>query len=215
MYGTYVKRPLDMIAAALGLILLSPVLLAVAVAVRLNMGSPIFFRQRRPGLHERRFDCLKFRTMTEARDVEGKLLSDSQRVTPLGLLLRKTSLDELPQLWSILRGDMSFIGPRPLFERYLPYYRPEERRRHLVRPGLTGWAQIHGRNHVPADNRLALDVFYVDNLSALLDLRILFATISMVVSQTGFEVDPAAVLPDFAALRPLRCEAHETSSESQ
>jgi lipopolysaccharide/colanic/teichoic acid biosynthesis glycosyltransferase len=147
------------------------------------------FRQRRPGLHERGIVCLKFRTMTEARDQNGRLLPDEERLTPLGSFLRRTSLDELPQLWNILRGDLSFIGPRPLLEHYLPYYTPAEHRRHSVRPGLTGWAQIHGRNRLSFDQRLAMDVWYVEHVSWFLDVKILLVTFWVVLTQRGFAMD--------------------------
>lgn len=161
----------------------------IAVAVRLTMGRHVVFRQIRPGLNERPFACLKFRTMDEASDQEGRSLNDAQRVTRLGELLRRTSLDELPQLWNILRGDLGVVGPRPLFQSYLPYYTDEERRRHSVRPGLTGWAQIHGRNNLPFDERLAMDLWYVDHMSWSVDLRIVLATIWIVLTQRGVTAD--------------------------
>lgn len=184
-----IKRLLDVLVAATGLLAAWPLMLAIAVAIRVSMGSPVLFRQRRPGWHERPFQCMKFRTMIDARDGADRLLSDPQRTTRLGLLLRKTSLDELPQLFNILRGELSFIGPRPLLEHYLPYYTAEEHRRHQVRPGLTGWAQIHGRNELSFDQRLADDVWYVDNVSWKLDLRIALATIWMVLTQRGVRFD--------------------------
>ena len=168
-------------------------MLFIAALVRLNMGKPVLFRQTRPGLNERPFTCLKFRTMNAARDEQGRLLSDAQRMTRLGKFLRRTSLDELPQLWNILQGDLSLIGPRPLLQRYLPYYTEEERRRHSIRPGLTGWAQIHGRNCLSFDKRLELDIWYVDHLSFWLDLRILLATAWIVLSQRGVGTDTAAL----------------------
>jgi sugar transferase EpsL len=190
------KRFLDVVGAIAFLILTAPLMLLIAAAVRVTMGRPVLFRQIRPGLNERPFTCLKFRTMNEPRDLEGQLLSDAQRLTRLGLLLRRTSLDELPQLWNILRGDLSVVGPRPLFERYLPYYTDEERRRHSVRPGLTGWAQIHGRNWVPFDERLAMDVWYVEHMSWHLDFRILIATLWIVLRQQGITADDqVAALP--------------------
>src|SRR5580658_272430 len=168
-----IKRCLDLIGALALIIVTAPIMLAVAAAIRLTMGRPVIFRQMRPGLNERLFTCLKFRTMNHAVDREGRLLSDEDRMSPLGRWLRKTSLDELPQLWNILRGDLSFVGPRPLFVRYLSHYTQEERRRHSVRPGLTGWAQVHGRNEVPFEKRLEMDVWYVDHISFWLDVRIL------------------------------------------
>jgi lipopolysaccharide/colanic/teichoic acid biosynthesis glycosyltransferase len=184
-----IKRPFDILSAVILLILAAPLMLLVAAVVWLTMGRPVLFRQVRPGLNERLFTCFKFRTMNEARDQKGRLLSDVQRLTRLGLLLRRTSLDELPQLWNILRGDLSVVGPRPLLERYLPYYTDEERRRHCVRPGLTGWAQIHGRNWVPFDERLAMDVWYVEHMSWYLDFRIVIATLWIVLMRRGITAD--------------------------
>lgn len=190
------KRPFDILSAVILLILAAPLMLLIAAAVRLTMGRPVLFRQVRPGLNERLFTCFKFRTMNEARDQKGRLLSDVQRLTRLGQLLRRTSLDELPQLWNILRGDLSVVGPRPLLERYLPYYTDEERRRHCVRPGLTGWAQIHGRNWVPFDERLAMDVWYVEHVSWYLDFRIVVATLWIVLMRRGITADGhVAALP--------------------
>jgi len=184
-----IRRVVDVMGAAFGLIVAAPVMLVIALAIRGAIGRPILFRQRRPGLHERGIVCLKFRTMTEARDQNGRLLPDEERLTPLGSFLRRTSLDELPQLWNILRGDLSFIGPRPLLEHYLPYYTPAEHRRHSVRPGLTGWAQIHGRNRLSFDQRLAMDVWYVEHVSWFLDVKILLVTFWVVLTQRGFAMD--------------------------
>jgi sugar transferase EpsL len=188
-----IKRCLDLIGALALIIVTAPIMLAVAAAIRLTMGRPVIFRQMRPGLNERLFTCLKFRTMNHAVDREGRLLSDEDRMSPLGRWLRKTSLDELPQLWNILRGDLSFVGPRPLFVRYLSHYTQEERRRHSVRPGLTGWAQVHGRNSVPFEKRLELDIYYVDHKSLWFDTRILFATVWMVLTLRGVGADTAAL----------------------
>ncbi len=185
-----VKRMLDILGAASLLVLTAPIQVLMAILVRLRMGSPILFRQRRPGRQELPFTCLKFRTMLHATDQDGTLLPDEQRLTRLGLFMRRTSLDELPQLWNIFRGDLSFVGPRPLLTQYLPYYTPEEHRRNLVRPGLTGWAQIHGRNYLDFDDRLRLDVWYVDHLSWKFDLSILLKTIWTVLSQRGFADNP-------------------------
>jgi sugar transferase EpsL len=159
-----------------------------AILIRIQMGRPVLFRQVRPGLYERPFVCLKFRTMTDERGPDGNLLSEEHRVTPLGRWLRRLSIDEMPQLWNIVRGDLSFVGPRPLLLEYLPYYTTEERRRHHVRPGLTGWAQVHGRNCAQFDERLARDVWYVDHVSLFLDLQILLRTVVMLF--TGAGVDP-------------------------
>jgi lipopolysaccharide/colanic/teichoic acid biosynthesis glycosyltransferase len=188
-----IKRVLDVIGATAGILVAGPIMLAIAVAIFRIMGRPILFRQRRPGLNERPIMCLKFRTMTEERDGSGHLRPDAERLTPLGSFLRRTSLDELPQLWNILRGDLSFVGPRPLFEHYLPYYTPEEQRRHSVRPGLTGWAQIHGRNRLSFDERLRMDVWYVDHVSWRLDLRILLATVWIVMTQRGYAADEVSL----------------------
>lgn len=182
------KRVVDLVFGLAGLIAMAPVIFAVALLIRVLMGEPILFRQERPGLNGESFTCLKFRTMAETRDERGELLSDRQRMVPLGTWLRRTSLDELPQLWNIVRGDLSFIGPRPLLKEYLPYYTPEEQRRHSVRPGLTGWAQIHGRNNLNFDERLKLDVWYVDHVSWKLDLRILLATMRLVFTRKGTDL---------------------------
>src|SRR6516164_9701896 len=177
IYWRWLKRWLDILGGLAGLVFAAPLLLIVAGLVRIFMGKPILFRQERPGLNGRLFTCLKFRTMTDKRDENNELLSDRERIVHLGRFLRRTSLDELPQFWNIVRGDLSFIGPRPLLKEYVPYYTPQEQRRHSVRPGLTGWAQIHGRNDQGFDERLKLDVWYVDHLSWRLDLSILLATI--------------------------------------
>ena len=180
-----IKRISDVLAAAAGLFFTAPLMFLIAVALRLSVGKPVLFRQRRPGWNERPFVCLKFRTMTDDRNSNGQLLPDEQRLTWFGALLRRTSLDELPQLWNVLRGEASLVGPRPLLERYLPYYTEAERRRHSVRPGLTGWAQIHRRGCLPFDERLAMDVWYVDHMSWRLDLRIVLTTIWIVLTQNG------------------------------
>lgn len=184
------KRSLDLLGSAILLILTAPVAIAIAISVLVSMGRPVLFRQSRPGRNERLFTCLKFRTMRNTMDENGKLLPDSARLTSVGLFIRRTSLDELPQLWNIFRGELSFVGPRPLLSRYLPYYTLTERRRHLVLPGLTGWAQVNGRNYVDFDQRLALDVWYVDNRSWLLDLKILIRTIWIVLWQRGVADNP-------------------------
>jgi sugar transferase EpsL len=184
-----IKRPLDVVGACVMLVATAPLILLIALGIRFKMGRPLLFRQMRPGLNEQLFSCLKFRTMNNDCDSEGNLLTDAKRTTPLGAFLRRTSLDELPQLWNILRGDLSFIGPRPLLVRYLPHYSQEERRRHSVRPGLTGWAQIHGRNHLCFDKRLVMDVWYVDHVSFGLDLRILIRTLWIVLTQHGVDFE--------------------------
>jgi sugar transferase EpsL len=191
-----------------------PVSLLVAVLIRYGMGKPVLFRHRRPGLNERPFTLLKFRTMLPAVDGQGRRLSESERVPRLGALLRKTSLDELPQLWNVLRGDMSIIGPRPLLEDYLAYYTAHEHRRHSVRPGITGWAQVNGRNFLPANDRLAMDVWYVDHQSWVLDIYILLRTISQVIACRNVEIAPPADATEsfFAArsrTRQLPEEVHD------
>lgn len=179
------KRALDLIIALLGIVILSPIILLVAFLVRVLLGAPVIFRQQRPGYKERPFYLLKFRTMTEARDASGRLLPDSARLTGFGRFLRAWSLDELPELLNILRGDMSLVGPRPLLVEYLPLYSAEQRRRHDVYPGVTGWAQIHGRNTLEWPARFALDVWYVDHWTFWLDLRILLTTVWKVISREG------------------------------
>lgn len=171
-----VKRGMDIVGAAVGLVLLAPLMACVGAAIWVSMGRPIFFRQVRPGLHGRLFTLYKFRTMRNAFGPDGKPLPDSERLTPLGRFLRRFSLDELPELWNVLKGDMSLVGPRPLLVEYLPRYTPEQARRHLMRPGITGLAQVMGRNALRFSERLAYDVYYVDHFSLLLDLKILALT---------------------------------------
>jgi len=192
-----VKRVIDVVGAALGLVLLSPVLAWLYVRVRRELGTPAWFVQERPGLRGRPFRLVKFRTMTDARDTSGRLLSDAQRLTPFGRWLRATSLDELPELWNVLRGDMSLVGPRPLLMQYLDRYSPEQARRHEVRPGITGWAQINGRNAISWEEKLALDVWYVDNRSIWLDLRILALTVIKVLRREGISAAAMATMPEF------------------
>lgn len=189
-YSTFGKRTLDITVSASGLLLLSPVLVATALAVRYNLGKPVIFRHSRPGNHAEQFNLYKFRTMTDERDSDGELLSDGERMTRLGAFLRTTSLDELPELINIIKGDMSLVGPRPLLTRYLPYYTNRERRRFDVRPGLTGWAQVHGRNSVGWNDRLALDAWYANNVSFSVDIRILLRTLQMVLKRQGVAVVP-------------------------
>jgi len=191
----FLKRCLDFFGALILLILFAPVMLVLWALLRIQMGSPVLFRQVRPGQDARPFEIVKFRSMSDARDAEGNLLSDQERVTPLGRFLRRSSLDEIPQLWNVLKGDMSFVGPRPLLLEYVPLYSPEQRRRLDVRPGITGLAQVSGRNMIAWDDRLRLDVDYVDHASFWLDLKILFLTakvvlISKSVHKSG--VDPVS-----------------------
>jgi len=183
------------------LVALSPVMLAAAVAVRASLGRPVLFAQERPGLHERTFRLRKFRTMRDAVDARGRPLPDAERLTRLGAFLRATSIDELPELFSVLKGDMSLVGPRPLLVRYLPYYRPEERARFLVPPGITGLAQVEGRNDLPWDARLALDVAYVQRQSPWLDLALLARTVLKVVRRSGVQVVPDRAMQDLDAER--------------
>lgn len=190
------KRLLDLAIALPALLLLSPVILATALVVRLALGPGVFFRQTRPGLHGRPFEILKFRSMRAGPG------TDEERLTGFGRLLRSTSLDELPELWNILRGDMSLVGPRPLLLRYLPLYSAEQARRHEVLPGLTGWAQVHGRNAQTWEERLALDVWYVDNRSLGLDLLILWRTLWLVLSRRGVSARGSATMPEFTGSPP-------------
>ncbi|CAM5570400.1 sugar transferase [Sphingobium scionense] len=191
------KRLLDMMIAATALILLSPLLVIVALLVRLNLGAPILFRQLRPGLHGRPFQMLKFRTMRDAYDRDGVPLADADRITGFGRFLRSTSLDELPGLWSVLKGDMSLVGPRPLLMEYLPLYSPQQARRHEVRPGITGWAQVNGRNALSWDRKFALDLWYVEHRSFMLDLKILLLTVRKVLVRDGISAAGEATMPKF------------------
>lgn len=191
------KRAVDISVAGLLLIVMSVPMLVVALLVRWKMGSPVFFRQTRPGLHGKPFELTKFRTMTHATDEEGNPLADEVRLTPLGRWLRKLSLDELPQFMDVLRGNMSLVGPRPLLMEYLPLYTAKQARRHEVRPGITGWAQVNGRNAQTWDERLSMDAWYVDNRSLLLDLRILWLTLLKVVRAEGVSPEGHATMPRF------------------
>ena len=191
------KRLFDIVVSALALALLSPVLAIVALLVRINLGSPVLFRHVRPGLRGHLFTLLKFRTMTDATDRHGTLLSDRERLTPFGNFLRRSSLDELPELWNVLRGDMSLVGPRPLIIDYLPLYSKEQARRHDVRPGITGWAQVNGRNAIGWDEKFALDCWYVDHANPALDLRILWMTLVKVVAREGINEEGEATASPF------------------
>ncbi len=191
------KRLCDTVFAALGLIVLSPVMAILALAVRLTLGSPIFFRQQRCGLKGKLFTLNKFRTMTDSRDSEGKLLPDAERLTRLGRLLRSTSLDELPELWNVVLGDMSLVGPRPLLVDYLGRYTGEQARRHEVRPGITGWAQVNGRNAISWEEKFKLDVWYVDNVCLSLDLRILAVTAWKILKREGITQPGQATAEEF------------------
>ena len=192
----FVKRALDAVGATLGLLATLPVLALVALLIRLNLGSPVFFRQRRGGLHGTVFSICKFRTMSDARDASGALLPDTQRFTRLGHILRRTSIDELPQLWNVVKGDMSLVGPRPLFAEYLERYNSFQRKRHQVRPGLTGLAQIQGRNALDWHKRFELDVWYVEHASLWLDAKILAATFWKLLRGASRDEEFASI-PDF------------------
>lgn len=192
-----IKRAVDVVGALGALLLLAPLIAVIALAVRLALGSPVLFRQRRAGLDGEPFELLKFRTMTDARDATGALLPDAARLTRFGRFLRSTSLDELPELLNVLRGEMSLVGPRPLLLDYLPHYSPEQARRHAVKPGITGWAQVQGRNSTSWDTRIGLDVWYVDHWSPWLDLRILLLTVVKVLTREGISADGHATMPRF------------------
>jgi lipopolysaccharide/colanic/teichoic acid biosynthesis glycosyltransferase len=191
------KRLFDLVIASFALLLLFPVLLLVAWLVHRRLGSPVLFRQVRPGLHGKPFEMVKFRTMRDAVDTEGNALPDAERLTPFGRFLRSTSLDELPELWNVIKGDMSLVGPRPLLMEYLPLYSKEQARRHEVRPGITGWAQVNGRNAVSWPEKFALDIWYVDNRSLLLDIRILLLTIKKVFVREGISAEGQATASRF------------------
>lgn len=191
------KRLIDVALSGLGLLALSPVIIATAIAIRWKLGAPVLFRQVRPGLYGRPFLLYKFRSMREAVDAEGRPLSDAERLTPLGKVIRKLSLDELPQLWNVFKGDMSLVGPRPLLTEYLPLYSREQARRHEVRPGITGWAQVNGRNAVAWPERFKLDVWYVDHVSLALDVKIILKTVGKVVARKGVDQENGVTMDKF------------------
>ncbi|MDW1925163.1 MULTISPECIES: sugar transferase [Vibrio] len=191
------KRLFDFLASLIALILLSPIIALVAWKIRKNLGSPVLFRQTRPGLNGKPFEMMKFRTMKDAVDQQGNALPDSERMTPFGDKLRNSSLDELPGLWNVLKGDISLVGPRPLLMQYLPLYSKEQSRRHDVRPGVTGWAQINGRNAISWEEKFALDVWYVDNRTFWLDIKILFLTVKKVFVKEGISADDHVTMPEF------------------
>jgi lipopolysaccharide/colanic/teichoic acid biosynthesis glycosyltransferase len=195
--NAFVKRLLDIVFSAAGLVLLSPLLVLLTVVIRFKLGSPALFRQQRPGLGGKGFVTYKFRTMTDLRDAAGRLLPDEQRLPAFGRFLRSTSLDELPELFNVLKGDMSLVGPRPLMMKYLGRYTPEQARRHEVKPGITGWAQINGRNAIPWEERFKLDVWYVDNWSIWLDLRIILKSVLMVITRQGITQQDRATMDEF------------------
>jgi sugar transferase EpsL len=191
------KRLIDIILSAGVLVLLGPLLICLAILIRFKIGSPVLFRQQRPGLGGKGFTIYKFRTMTDERDSAGQLLSDDKRLPTFGRFLRSTSLDELPELFNVLKGDMSIVGPRPLMMKYLNRYTPQQARRHEVKPGITGWAQINGRNTVTWDDKFKMDVWYVDNQNLWLDVKIIFKTICMVITRQGVTQDGRATVDEF------------------
>ena len=206
LYRRFGKRVLDIVLATIGLVLLSPVALVVALAIRLVMGPPVIFRQVRPGLHGKPFVMYKFRTMLDLRDEHGNLLPDEQRLTRLGRFLRRLSLDEIPELWNVLKGDMSMVGPRPLLMKYLPYFTEWEKRRFEIKPGITGLALVKGRNKLSWDERLALDVEYVDKCSLFLDLKLLALTCLKVLRQEDVVELPRTLMPDLDEERKAKWE---------
>jgi len=191
------KRLFDLIVSGLCLIFLFPVIVIVSYKITNNLGNPVFFRQKRPGLNGQIFEMTKFRSMRDAVDSDGNILPDSERLTPFGKKLRSSSLDELPGLWNVLKGDMSLVGPRPLLVDYLPLYSPEQARRHELRPGITGWAQINGRNAISWEDKFKLDIWYVENQTFWLDIKILFLTIKKVFIKDGISADGEATMSKF------------------
>lgn len=200
IYKKFIKRPMDFILSLLAIILLSPVLIIVAGLIRVKLGSPVIFKQKRPGLNEKVFTLYKFRTMTDQKDKSGELLPDNIRLTKFGRFLRSTSLDELPELFNILKGDMSIIGPRPLLVQYLPLYNEHQKHRHDVRPGLSGWAQVNGRNAISWEEKFNLDVEYVYNVSFIDDWKIIFLTLKKVFVREGISSDTAVTMEPFKGI---------------
>lgn len=197
IYRRFIKRPMDFLLSLIAILVLSPVFVVIAILIKIKLGSPIIFKQERPGLNEKIFTMYKFRTMTNDRDENGKLLPNEMRLTKFGKLLRSTSLDELPELFNVLKGDMSLIGPRPLLVSYLPLYNEFQRKRHEVRPGLSGLAQISGRNAISWEEKFELDVKYVENITFINDLKIMFSTIKKVVVREGVNSDTTVVAEPF------------------
>ncbi len=191
------KRILDIIIASIALMLLSPLYAFVAYKVKKNLGSPVLFRQVRPGLHGRPFEMIKFRTMKDAIDANGQPLPDSERLTPFGRMLRSSSLDEIPELWNVIKGDMSIVGPRPLLMEYLPLYSPEQAKRHDVRPGMTGYAQVNGRNAIGWEEKFKLDIWYVENQSIWLDFKIMLKTVKKVLAKDDISAEGEATMSKF------------------
>ena len=192
-----IKRFFDFVVSIIGLLFSAPVILLIAFQIRRKLGSPVLFRQIRPGKNSKPFQLVKFRTMREGIDQDGSVLPDSERITPFGNFLRNSSLDELPELWNVLKGDMSLVGPRPLLKEYLPMYSPEQARRHNVRPGITGWAQVNGRNAISWEEKFKYDVWYVENHSFRLDMKIIWMTIKKVIAREGISADGEATIPKF------------------
>ena len=192
-----IKRFFDIIASAISLFILAPVILFIAFLIQRKLGSPILFYQVRPGKNAKPFQMTKFRTMREDFDQDGRILSDSERIAPFGNFLRNSSLDELPELWNVLKGDMSLVGPRPLLMEYLPLYSTEQARRHNVRPGITGWAQVNGRNAISWEEKFKYDIWYVDNQSFWLDMKIIWMTIKKVIAREGISAEGEATMPSF------------------
>lgn len=195
------KRFIDIVGSLIGLFLTSPIMVAVSLIIYFTMGKPIFFKQVRPGLNGKPFVIYKFRTMLDLRDKNGNLLPDEKRLTKIGKFLRSTTLDELPEFWNVLKGDMSLVGPRPLLMEYLDRYTPEQARRHEVKPGMTGWAQINGRNAISWEEKFRLDVWYVDNWNIILDLKIIFLTILKVLKREGISAEGHATMPEFKGVK--------------
>lgn len=201
IYKKYIKRLTDIILSTMAIVVLSPVLLVVAFLVRIKLGGPVIFKQERPGLNEKIFTMFKFRTMTDERDNSGILLSDSIRLTKFGKILRGTSLDELPELFNILKGDMSIVGPRPLLVEYLELYNEQQKRRHEVRPGLSGYAQVSGRNAISWEDKFNLDLYYIDNMSFMFDLKIILLTLKKVFVREGISSDTSVTMEPFKGSR--------------
>lgn len=202
IYAGYIKRILDIVLSLSAILVLSPILLILYILVRVKLGSPVLFKQERPGKDGKIFTLCKFRTMTDKRGADGELLPDEERLTKFGKKLRSTSLDELPELFNILKGEMSIIGPRPLLVKYLPLYNDVQKHRHDVRPGLTGWAQVNGRNAISWEQRFELDIYYVNHLSFLLDLKILFQTVAVVFRHSGINSATDATMEAFTGTKP-------------
>lgn len=197
LYKIFFKRMIDIMVSIIALILLSPIFLILSIVIKMKLGSPIFFSQERPGKNGKIFKMYKFRTMTDAKDIEGNLLPDSERLTGFGRKLRATSLDELPELWNILKGDMSLIGPRPLLKEYLFLYNDFQKRRHDVRPGLTGWAQVNGRNLLIWNDKFLLDVYYVEHISFIFDIKIILLTIKSLLKREGINSESSDTMEKF------------------